>query len=123
MRYEEIKWLIEEDPQKLVDGNVVFCFEEIEGDVRLTDGVAAGGPWMVFTFDTGPYAGKTIACTDDNYGNYDRGLTFTYLAHASDDGMLFNKDPSRFDPAHDDDLGGDFIPELDGKVLTLKEKK
>jgi hypothetical protein len=113
-----------ENPQELVDQEVILQFNEVEGDVKLVDGVAAGGPWMVFKFETGPYAGKTIACTDDNFGEDGYGLTglsFTYLANVSDDGMLFNKDPERFDPETDDDCGGDYIPELDQMTLTVKD--
>ena len=116
-----IQKLLVEDPQKLIDDEMVFQFNEVEGGAKLVDGVAAGGPWLIFEFVDGPLKGKKIACQADDIYELDEVANFTYSAHCSDDGMLFNKDPNRFDPKIHDDWGGNYLPELDGATFTIKE--
>jgi hypothetical protein len=106
------------DPQKLIDDETIFQFNEVAGNVKLVNGVAAGGPWFVFEFVSGPYAGKQIACMADDIYELDEVANFTYALNCCDDGMFFNKDPALGD---EDDWGGSYVPELDGQVFTVKE--
>ena len=120
MTEREIQKLFVDDLKKLIDDEVVLEFEQIEGRAILVDGVAAGGSWLFFRFLDGLLAGKVLACAADDVYEYEQKATFQYLAHRSDDGMLFNKDPERFDPEEHDDWGGDYVPQLDGQVFTIK---
>ena len=121
MTRQQIQELFVNDPQKLIDDAVVFNFNEVEGDVVVINGVAAGGPWIGFKFLTGQLKGKKIYCQASDIYEVDEIASFEYSAHCSDDGMLFNKDPQRFDPTTMDDWGGDYLPILDGEVFTVKE--
>ncbi len=103
-----------EDGQKMIDSGELFEFNEIEGKVKLIDGVAAGEPYYGFEFVDGPLAGKKIYCARV----WDDG--FEYGVNESSDGMEFNVDPEK-KTEETDDWGGDYLPELTGKTLTVKE--
>ena len=120
MTRQEIQDLLVDDPQKLIDDEVRFSFNEVVGTVVTVDGVAAGGAWEAFKFLDGPFAGKVLYCQADDIWEHDQVASFEYSAHCCDDGMLFNKDPERFNPDKDEDWGGDYVPELDGRVFTIK---
>ncbi len=114
MNRRQVIELLDRDPQLLIDTEEQFEFNEVPGKVVLTDGVAAGRAWYGFRFVDGPYAGKVVYCYEQP------GPRFEYVAHACDDGLWFNVDPDMREQDCED-CGGDYVPELDGKMLTIKE--
>lgn len=119
----ELLRLLDEDPQQLIDSGQEFEFNEVDGRVKLIDGVAAGTEFQEFEFVSGPYAGKKLFCSVD----YDGGKVcgWLYDVNVNSDGFLFNWDPSD-DVSNIGDgevTGGDYLPELDGVYLTLRAKK
>jgi hypothetical protein len=77
---------------------------------RITNGVAAGGPWVEVTFDTGELAGKRIWVTDLATDV----ATFIYVASANDDGFLFN-----FGEGVEGAEGGELIEDFDGATVRF----
>jgi len=113
-----IKKMFDENPQKLIDDEVRFEFNEVAGKVVLIAGVAAGGAWFGFKFVAGPYTGREIYCED---ARIKQGECYRYLVHCSDDGMLFNKNPNIALEDTQDEWGGEYYPEWDEMVFTIKE--
>jgi len=111
---ELLEEVIDKDPQTLVDEAVEFGFKDVEGRVKLVDGVAAGGPWHQFEFLTGPYAGKKPFFA----GGFPARDGFKHIVNASDDGMRFNE-TSEIENTDGDSWGGDPIPELDGETVFI----
>jgi len=106
---KEILRLHNEDPQKLINNLVILEFREIQGAAIMVDGVAAGTEFDGIKFLTGPYAKKTLYC------EYLEDGKWLYETDVNSDGFLFNvKNPN------EENCGGDHIPELNGKTLTLK---
>lgn len=105
--------IMDENPQQLIDDKTEFEFEEIPGNVKLVDGVAAGTDFFGFEFVTGPYAKKTLYC--ECLRDYETGrlYSWTYNTDVNSDGFLFNW-------KNREENQGDHVPELDGKILTLK---
>jgi hypothetical protein len=108
--------MILENGQSMIDGSNVFEFNEVEGDVKLVDGIMAGEPYYGFEFVSGPHAGKTIYCTRE-WGPEE--VVFRYDVDDSSDGMNFNLSPEQ-KKAEDDDGAGDFILDLDMQTFTIK---
>lgn len=115
--YCEVLRLFDEDPQKLVDDQTRFEFDEVEGEVILIDGVAAGEAWSIFEFVSGPFVGRKIAAmnTYDDEGKDE--AEFNYVGHCTSDGMTFNVDPAR--AADVEDWGGGYYPEWDGMLFSV----
>ena len=126
---EDIVKLMDEDPQRLVDEQILFRFDGVDGEVKLIDGWAAGGSWLEFEFVAGPFAGRKVWCSDNND---DPGLarSFTYLSCECDDGFFFNPDPSkepecsgRHGKNVDVVSGGGFYPEWHGRTFVIAEER
>ncbi len=115
--------MFDEEPQRLIDSEQEFEFNEVEGRVKLIDGVAAGVAFHEFEFVSGKYAGKRMFCSV----RFDRGALcgWLYEVNVNSDGFLFNWDPSVdvSDIGDGEMFDGDYLPELDGMYLTLRTKK
>ena len=88
------------------------------GNCKVVDGWAAGGAWLLLQVMDGEYVGKELWCSaeyDDDY--------VTYMAHCDDDGFLFNRNPAVEVLAVQSEVGGDFIPELDGRVFKIRKER
>ncbi len=116
-----LKEMFENDPQRLVDKQILFEFNEVAGKVKLINGTAAGGAWQEFEFVDGPFAGRKIYCADSGIDERSGDArTFQYVVHYDDDGFLFNKDPSKDLTNSQTEAGGGFYPAWDGTIFTIK---
>lgn len=98
--------------------DVVKCPVDFEtkkhGTVRVHDGWAAGGSWLLVEFLDGELAGKRLWMANDE-------VSATYFPNKSDDGFLFNRNPEVLPTdVQDEVLGGEYLPNLSGLTIKLR---
>lgn len=98
-----------------VEGTDIPCeFYTDKGVIEVSEGWAAGAPWLLVEFMEGELRGKKV------WMQVLREKTAVYLTNTADDGFLFNRDPGEDRPQGIDEVeGGGYFLELNGMEINL----
>lgn len=88
------------------------------GNCKVLDGYAAGGAWILLQVMDGKYLGKKLWCEAWPGDSF-----VVYRSHCDDDGFLFNGNPDIAVLDAQSEVGGDFVPELNGRLFRIEKEK